>query len=486
MIRTLRRALPLLAACLSAAVLVGCGSTTRHPTSNRPAAPQTFGTASATTGGSGPATGTAAPGGTATSSTGAAPGGVTYGIGDAQGLFASCLPGTTSCCSLRRARCGTSRMQGFFENPLFRQLTTARSAHRIRDVRLFVDYDAVEAWNGSTTSPGCVYSPTIARPYYDIANGYHTPGQSIQDLAAGVIEARAEGLTPVVSIEGFSYSAATPPDDQPFPDPTTTGGYWEYRCGLQGILGVMSRLPAPEQPHAWEAVNEPDGFSIFRSSNGQEASSCAVSATGQPNGPAKAACAEVIASHVIHGYAEHAHDTVIAGTFKHPYTSYLAPYVRLLAREMPGASFPTTWSVHDYPEVTAGYSGAAPGPQLAAFDRGLAHDSGGRARSLWVSEAGTVLTSQVPGGGCPAFGVDPANTLGACINGQPERQIADARTFFALPQVASAVPITHLFWYQFQGAPDWDSGLIDASGRPRPAYCVFYGQGTCDGDPAAS
>jgi hypothetical protein len=461
--RTLRRVLPLVTVCLSAAmVLGGCGST--HHVRRRAGPAQHAHTSTTTV--------------TAT-------GGVTYGIGDAQGRFASCAPGTSSCCSTRRAHCALSQMDGYFDNPLFLRLLTPASAHRVRDVRLFVDYDAVQQWNGSTTSPGCAYSSTVDGPYYDLANGWQSAGQSIDELVAGVLEARADGLTPVVSIEGYSYATATPPGDQPFPDPTTTGGYWEYRCGLQGILGVMSRLPVWEQPHIWEAVNEPDGFRIFRSTDGGEASSCAVGATPQPDGPAKAACAEVIASRVIHGYADHAQDTVIAGTFKHPYASYLAPYVAQLGREMPGAAFPRTWSVHDYREVTDAYSGVSPG-ELASFDRALARDTGGRARSLWVTEAGTVLTSELRGGDCPAVGVDAAGTLGACISGHADRQATDADAFFALPHVASAVPITHLFWYQFQGAPNWDSGLIDADGEPRAAYCVFYGQGTCNGDADAS
>jgi hypothetical protein len=153
---------------------------------------------------------------------------------------------------------------------------------------------------------------------------------------------------------------------------------------------------------------------------------------------------------------------------------------------MPGAAVPATWSVHDYPEVTGAYAADAVGAQLAAFDRALARDTGGRARSLWVTEAATVLTSQLHGGECPAVGVDPAGTLGACVNGQPARQAMDATAFFTLPGVASAVPITHLFWYQFQGALHWDSALVDSSGRPRVAYCVFLGQGSCEGDPDAS
>jgi hypothetical protein len=383
------------------------------------------------------------------------------------------------------AHCDDAAMQGYFDNPLFLKLTAPPSAHPVRDVRLFVPYDAVEQWNGSTSAPGCEYSPVLTQGYDDIANGVQTAGESINDLIAGVIEARRDGLTPVISIAGYPFVSARPESDQPVPDPTTIGGYWEYRCGLEGILGAVNRLPSSERPHIWEALNEPDGFSIFQGSGAATASSCDVGPTPQPDGPAKAACDEVIATRAIHEFAGHADDTVIAGTFKHPYASYLAPYAAELAMKLPGASFPRTWSVHDYGEVTDAYQGAG-ATDLAAFDAALARYSEGRARSLWITEAGTVLTSDVRGGDCPAVGVDAAGTLGACVDGQVTRQAQSAAAFFALPGVASAVPITHLFWYQFVGAPKWDSGLLDAAGAPRPAYCFFYGSGTCDGSPDAT
>ncbi len=467
MTRTLRRRLSLLAAVAAftvAAALAGCGAA-HHRTSTSSS------TASTTT--------------TATTSRPPAAPTVSYGIGDAQGQFASCAPGVSGCCAISQAHCDLAQMHGYFDNHLFLRLLTPSSAHRVSDVRLFVQYDAAEQWNGSTTAPGCVYSRVLEHPWYDVANGWQPAGVSIDDLLAGIIEARADGLTPVVSIAGYPYASARPSWDPAVPDPTTVSGYWAYRCGVQGILSVLSRLPRWQQPHAYEALNEPDGFPLFRSQGPSSASSCAVGPTPQPDGPAKAACDEVIASRVIHGFAGHGGDPVIAGTFKHPDPAYLAPYVAELARMMKGASFPPVWSVHDYDEVTGAYAGVDAG-ELAAFDRALATDTGGRARSLWITEAGTVLTSVVRGGDCPATGVDPGGTLGACLNGEDDRQVTDAGAFFALPGVADAVPITHLFWYQFEGAPHWDSGLVDAAGVPRAAYCVFYGRGTCTGSAAAS
>ncbi len=410
---------------------------------------------------------------------------VTYGIGDAAGAYARCSPGVASCCDAGAAHCDLSAMAGYFDTPLFERLTAPASAHRVSEVRLFVSYDAVQEWNGSTTSPGCVYSRALTRSWQDLAGRAHPAGQSLNDLMAGLIEARAESLTPLVAISGYGSPHAMPPWDQPAPDPTTVGGYWEYRCGVQGILDAVSRLPEWEQPHLWEAFNEPDGFSVYRSLDGAQADSCAVTPAGQPDGAAKAACDDAIATQEIDQFAGHSQDTVIAGAFMHPAPSYLGAYVTQLSRVMTGADFPATWSAHDYGDVARAYAGPT-ASQLAGFDQALAADTGGRARSLWITEAGTVLTDHQPGGDCPASGVDLAGTLGACLNGQPVHQALAAAAFFALPTVAAAVPITHLFWYQFQSTPNWDSGLVDAAGQPREGWCAFYGSGTCAGDPDAS
>ena len=49
-----------------------------------------------------------------------------------------------------------------------------------------------------------------------------------------------------------------------------------------------------------------------------------------------------------------------------------------------------------------------------------------------------------------------------------------------------SVPITHLFWYEWEGEVNWDSGLLDAGGAPRSAWCAFFGSGTCTGSPNAA
>ena len=403
----------------------------------------------------------------------------TYGLGDAPGTFAHCTiaaaPGS----------CPASATGGYYSDPNFRALTGPASAHRITQVRLFVAYDAIEEYNGSPTSPGCTLSRVAQQSWRDGAGRLHGAGQSWNDLQAGLLAARADGLQPVVSIAGYGSPQATPSWDQPVPDTTTPAGWWEYRCGVEGVLNAVSRLPAADRPHIWEAVNEPDSFSIYNGNAASTDVSCAVVPVSDIAGAAKAACAYTLAEREIHRFAGHAGDTVIAGVFTHPTTAYLKPYAALLAAQLPGAVYPATWAVHDYDDVTASYVG--PGSaHLRAFDQALAADSGGGARDLWVTESGTLLTSHVVAGGCPAAGVDAAGTLGACVNGDLARQANDAAGFFDLPAAGTAVPITHLFWYQWAGEMNWDSGLSDGTGQLRAAWCAFYGAGACTGSPSVS
>jgi hypothetical protein len=90
------------------------------------------------------------------------------------------------------------------------------------------------------------------------------------------------------------------------------------------------------------------------------------------SGPAKAACTYLLGAWEIHRFADHAGDTVIAGAFTHADDAYLKAYAALLA-------------------------------------------------------------ARVRAPHCAAAGVDAARTLGACVNGRPDRQVADAAGFLALP-----------------------------------------------------
>jgi hypothetical protein len=471
----------LFACCIAGAgtiVIGGCGGGSRAVSSTGGGSSTTATTAGATT--AEPTTATTSP--TSTSATTSAPGTVTYGLADGMGTYASCIPTDPDCCSAQAGSCRAASLTGMFGAAPFAQLRQPSSAHQITDVRLFVTYDAVQEWNGSTTAPGCRYSRALDQSWYDGAGRLHESGEALKDLIAGLVQAHAQGLTPVVAITGYGSPEAKPSWDEPAPDPTTAG-YWEYRCGVQGILGALSQLPTDLQPHTWEAFNEPDGFRVFRSLDGTQASGCPVAATGQPDGGAKAACLYPIAADTIHGFAGHDQDTVIAGTFIHPSVSYMNSYVAAMVKLEPGPAFPSTWSVHDYRDVSADYAGTDP-TELAAFDTALASASGHLAKDLWITEAGVLLTDHQRGSQCAAAGPDASGSIGACLQGQVANQTQAAHEFFALPTVADAVPITHLFWYEWEAEPNWDSGLVDAAGAPRTSWCVFYGSGSCTGSPS--
>lgn len=401
---------------------------------------------------------------------------VTFGIADAPGTFARCVgpggPGT----------CPSNTLSGFFDVPVFRQLAAPVSRHQIRQVRLFVAYDAVEEFNGSSTDPGCTLSRVAQHSWSDGAGRTHAAALSWDDLRAGLIAARRDGLTPVVAIVGYGSPNARPGWDEPAPDPTTPQGWWETYCGVQGALNAVNKLPAADRPHTWEAFNEPDAFAVFNGNGASTDESCALRDASDVAGAARAACGYLLTRWEIQGFPDHSGDTVIAGTFTHPSVSYLRPYAALLAARESRSSFPTVWSVHDYSDVTRSYA-APTAEQLLAFDRALGDDTGGAAEQLWVTEAGTLLTSKTAFGDCPAAGVDAAGTLGACLNGDPARQALAAAAFLGLPSAGVAVPVTHLFWYEWQGTANWDSGLTDSTGAPRAAWCVLYGSGSCPGSP---
>jgi len=526
--RTLRRAVLLLLACATAAAfavpaLAGAAGHGAHArTAPASAAARSARAASAvqTSTSAAAATSTAA-GQDAPAATAA--GSVLYGLGDSAGDFARCVPATDFCCYGDPTSCPAGSVAGFWNDPRFKALTSPASAHQVSFVRLFVSIDAVAQFNGSATSPGCAPARVLQQSWYDTAGRLHPAGESLQDLMAGLVEAHDDGLTPVVSIAGYPVPSSRPSFDAPAPDPTTPAGYWDYRCGVEGILGAVSRLPADQQPHVWEAFNEPDTVALYRTgstgadadststgSTGTDAagststgtsgsgsssasapasadqtSACPVTAAGVPGGAAKAACDYVLADQLIHQYAGHQDDTLLAGVFSRMSLTYLEQYVATLAAALPGSSFPASWAVHDYSGVTRGYQGSSLA-DLEAFDRELGSDTGGRAKDLWITEAGMLLNSRTKLGGCPANGADPGGTVGACINGNVADQQADINAFFALPSAGVSVPITHLFWYEWRGESNWDSGLVDAAGVPRSAWCAFFGSGTCTGSPNAA
>ena len=439
----------------------------------------------------------------------------TYGISEPQGLFASCPTHDDPCSN-------PSGVVGLWNESAF---TSLRSHGRsLQAVRLPVTYDAVAT---SDAAGGCMLSNPYRFAYTDQAGRQHPASESWNDLLDGLRAAHTDGLEPLIVIDGYTaatavhaYVGSPTPGDAGEPDPTTSAGRSAYNCGVRGILnGIAAHLPKQQWPHRWEAWNEPNGGCTYLNNHcepavcaqlDQPASNldpatgtytCSATRGGDTScmvgsdaaGAAKAACLWIEARNVVVQYPGHAGDDVAAGSFSFPSTGYLAPYAALLSSQ---GYHPGTWAVHDYGDPTAsGWVGRPVAEQLQPFQSALGSQTAGTRNQLWVTESGVLLTDRdrsyagyesIP---ClSASSAVPAYTLGACVNGNESAQITSAEAFFDLSAVTGGPPVTALYWYQFRGvAGAWDSGLLDPSGNPRAAYCMWTGRppAACSGSPAA-
>jgi hypothetical protein len=440
----------------------------------------------------------------------------TYGISEPQGLFASCPTNDNPCSS-------PAGIGGVWNDSAFMWLRS--HGRSVQNVRLPVTYDAVATWDGAS---GCKLSNPYQYAYSDQAGRTHPAQEAWNDLLYGLKAAHADGLQPLIVIDGYAtgtairaYAGSTAAGDAGEPDPTTTAGRWAYHCGVRGILNaIAAHLPQNEWPHRWESWNEPNGGCTYLnnhctpavcaqinqpasnfdassnsytcSATGRDDTSCAAGADA--GGAAKAACLWIEARNTIVQYPGHVGDEVAAGSFSFPSTGYLAPYAGLLDSQ---GYHPGTWAVHDYGDPTAsGWLGHPVARQLQGFDATLGRLTAGIRSQVWVTESGVLLTDRdrtyggadsIPcGSASPAV---PPNTLGACVNGNESAQITSAEAFFDLDAVTGGPSVTALYWYQFKGvAGKWDSGLLDPSGNPRAAYCMWTGRApaACSGSPAAT
>jgi len=438
-----------------------------------------------------------------------------FGISEPQGLFASCPTHDDPCSS-------PSGLGGLWKQTAFASLRAG--GRSVQDVRLPVTYDAVATSDGAG---GCTLSNPYRFDYTDQAGRSHPAQESFNDLLYGLKAAYADGLQPLIVIDGYtagtavhSYTGSPGPGDAGEPDPTTTAGQWAYYCGVRGILnGIAAHVPKKEWPHRWEAWNEPNGGCTYLnnhcepavcaqlnepasnldpatgtytcSATGGDDASCAVGSGA--GGAAKAACLWIQARNAIVQFSGHAGDVIAAGSFSFPSTGYLEPYAALLSRQ---GYHPGTWAVHDYGDPTAsGWLRRPVAEQLQSFESALGSETAGVHNQLWITESGVVLTDRdrsYPGyESIPCASTSAAvlaYTLGACINGNESAQITSAEAFFDLDAVTGGPPVTALYWYQFKGvAGAWDSGLLDPSGNPRAAYCMWTGRppAACSGSPAA-
>ena len=78
-----------------------------------------------------------------------------------------------ACCYGDPTSCPAGGVTGFWNDPWFKALSSASSAHRVSFVRLFVSIDAVSQFNGSATTPGCGPSRVLQQSWYDTAGRLH-------------------------------------------------------------------------------------------------------------------------------------------------------------------------------------------------------------------------------------------------------------------------------------------------------------------------
>jgi hypothetical protein len=391
-------------------------------------------------------------------------------------------------------------------------------------VRFSIPYDALL----TRSTAGCTPSPFFAHPSpaYGNQTGLAMFGQLIWDVQG----AQRFGLTPEVVITPGSGLG-----DPEYPDPVVGNGRtnvasWtqaglDYRCGIYGILHETRALLGTDAVHQWEPLNEPDTSASYNGAlkgicgnstltnpcagryNGA-ASLCDTRSVNRSCGPLEAAGLWEAFQMVINEHRWRGEQVAAMTLSRAQYGGWEAAYVAQLDRlyRCTGKSYrsafgcahwsyPSFWAVHDYDDVNAiGYK------DLRAFEHVL---SGGALRParVWVTEAGNWLGSSIvfaqPAddnypSGTTCLGVspptafapyDPAHTLNCLQQGNARNQQAGAQTWRGMLSVgAPRVKTTEAYWFEFQALPEWDSGLIDPHGLPRPSFCVLTGYPSCPGD----
>ena len=374
--------------------------------------------------------------------------------------------------------------------------TRLREALPLGYVRLSAPYDAVYDFNpvANDCRWSADYTSHASAPY----PGGGGPGSAWFRLAQELRDARAVGLKPLVVLTSATRVGQQQDGDPATPDPTAAG--WggvraittiagsDYRCGVQGLayLTHAQGLRVAE----WEAWNEPDGSSSY---NGALVGACGAVPNGCGGiydaggplcgdstyaqcGPLEAAGLYALLSSTLaqlQGRYGWQVPPIGAGTPSWPSTAYFDAYLRQLTSVI--GRWPEYLAYHDYADVTSrGFANSL------AFSKHV-HDvyaaAGRRQPSLWITEAGVVLTDT--DGSYDGKPVTCANgepdddaTLGACVDGNPSAQQEGASDFLKLASAGSFSPgqITQLFWYQLQPANEstgWDSGLL-APPRPVP------------------
>jgi hypothetical protein len=404
-----------------------------------------------------------------------------YGIADASSV---CSSWTGSTCNG-----WTYGFASYYQNGIT-YFTQLRNNLPVTYARFFVPYDAFQSWNGSQ----CAASPAWNQGNPQ-QGGVGQTRWSI--LAAELQDARALSpqLQPTIAITSGTGIGGVPA----YPDPTTTTGYWDYYCGVEGLMNLTSFEGVPV--NQWEAWNEPDGACEYNNPpqpGAQCPNNTGTYATGADcsgtSGGDKAAQLWSAADDV--EIALKRSDLLAAGTFSHPSVGYFNDYYCELGQNL--GRWPSRWSFHAYNDVGSWVDGTAD-EGSANFDQNLYnkyHSAGVAQPYVWITEAAVDLTNHdtsfsngSPTTGCSDGETEDANLLAGCLDQSPLQQQNAAPNFLNLGTLGAAFSgqIRQVYWYQFQPAnasTGFDAALLSPPsgtytspngkyGEPRQSYCVL-------------
>jgi hypothetical protein len=297
----------------------------------------------------------------------------------------------------------------------------------IRYERIGVTWDEF----GTSTRSRCV-APTQTNSAPSTTTGDITRAEQLGEMPLLQIGPDAFGAT-----NGYQWPAGaqtgTTPNDR------------EYKCGVQLLLKALKSQGLARTGMPVEAFNEPDNSYYYVSSSQAAHYFGDLVATG--------------------GSQVHA----IAGAFESPYDdnngyitqdpTYATDYVSTLKSSGYNSSA-TSWSFHDYNDTTDATTiqYCSPTDLSACNHQGVSHfiswlqSQGEPTTDVWITEAGD------------------ASVGGAWLT---HSRSEEANTAYGWEQLRSYAQ--HVFWYEWQtfSGDGWDSAIVDASGQPRPSYCVI-------------
>jgi hypothetical protein len=398
----------------------------------------------------------------------------TYGIADAQSECASTSDWYASN-GVERCSLWSYGFASYYQNG-FNYFTALKSALPLGYVRFFVPYDAIEYWDTQTGS--CQYSPALSTSAPGWSGKPRFAAQEWWTLYNELQDAKAIGLTPLVSLVGGT--GVQPPSGTQ--TGSSTGGIPQYpvvnsygtdaddyECGVEGLLAATTGNSLPVTH--WEAFNEPDAVCQYNNGTkpcNQTGSHCSGSSGGDQ------AAGLYVDFYITDQEVEGRHgDTDVAGVFTHPSVGYFNDYVCYVTKYL---NMPSVWSYHDYDDVGS-YHAVGDSPLAFNFDDNLWFTCADSQYcpsqpTVWITETATDTTSisttfsnGASTSGCSNGDNDNMGYLGACIDGSTVYQSAGGSGFLNLASQASYVggQITQVDWYQFQaanGSSGFDTGLM--------------------------